>query len=109
MDRRVIKLIEAINCHSGAMDWNLERACHELQLEISPAYAARIFKRHTGTSIREYAKRQRLLISTQRLTATDLLIKAIATDLGYRQASDFSRFFRRQKLLNPTRFRRLAR
>jgi hypothetical protein len=42
MDRRVIGLIDAINRHSGAMDWNLGRACHELQLDISSAYAARI-------------------------------------------------------------------
>ncbi len=90
------------------MDWNLERACHELQLDISSAYAARIFKRDTGIGIREYANQQRLRMATQRLTATDVPIKAIATDLGYRKASDFTRFFRRQQLMSPARFRRLA-
>ena len=108
MDRRVIKLIDAINGHSGAMNWSLERTCHELQLDISPAHAARIFKRHAGIGIREYANQQRLLKATQRLIATELPIKAIASELGYREASDFTRFFRRQKLLNPTRFRKLV-
>jgi AraC-like DNA-binding protein len=106
MDPRVAKLLEAINGHSGAMDFNLEHACRELQLDISPAHAARIFKRDTGVGIREYVTKQRLLMASARLAATDLPIKVIATDLGYRQASDFTRFFKRQRLLNPSRFRR---
>jgi len=104
MDRRVAKLIDAIDAHCGAMDWNLGRACHDLQLDVSPAYAARIFKRHAGIGIREYAKQQRLRTATQRLATTDLPIKAIATELGYRQASNFTRFVRKE-LLNPGRIR----
>lgn len=57
MDWRVAKLVEAIDTHSGATDWNLERTCQELKLGISPAYAARLFKRHTGLGVKQYAKR----------------------------------------------------
>jgi methylphosphotriester-DNA--protein-cysteine methyltransferase len=60
MDWRVAKLIEAIDTHSGATDWDLEHACRELDLDISPAYAARLFKRHTGLGVRQYTKKRRL-------------------------------------------------
>ncbi len=105
MDRRVAKLVEAINGHSGAMDWNLEHACRELHLGISPAYAARLFKRNIGWGVREYAKKRRLLTAIERLIATSLPMKTIAAELGYRKPFDFARLFKKQFGLSPTRFR----
>jgi AraC-like DNA-binding protein len=106
MDSRVSRLKASIDSHTGAVGWNLENACRELKLDISSAYAARLFRRETGVGIREYAKQRRLLIAAGRLAATGLPIKRIATELGYRQASAFTRSFKKQYLLNPTRFRR---
>jgi methylphosphotriester-DNA--protein-cysteine methyltransferase len=105
MDRRVAQLIEAIRAHSGAMDWNLEHACRELKLGISPAYAARLFHRNTGMGLREYAKQQRFLTATKHLMTTELPIKVIAAGLGYRRVCDFTRFFTKQQSLSPAKFR----
>jgi two-component system response regulator YesN len=102
---RVSKLVEAVNSHSGATDWKMEDACRELKLDISFAYAARLFRRDTGVGVREYAKRRRVIMASECLAATELPIKAIASELGYRQASNFTRFFKKQNILSPTRFR----
>jgi len=108
MDWRISNLIESINSHTGGVDWSLEHICRGLGLGISPAYAGRLFKHHTGLGAREYAKKQRLQQAMLRLTTTDLQIKVIADQLGYRQSSDFTRFFREQCFQTPTKFRKRA-
>jgi len=102
---RVAKLLQSIHCHSGAVDWNVERSCRELKLGISPAYAAQLFKLHTGQGIREYAKKKRLSKVVERLIATDLPVKAIAAELGYRNAFDLTRSFEKRYFVTPTKFR----
>ena len=100
MDSRVCKLIESIDGSSGNIRWDLKSACRELNLDISYAYAAQLFKRHTGLGVREYANRQRCLRAAERLSNTQLPIKMIAEEFGYRHASDFTRFLRGHRLLN---------
>jgi AraC-like DNA-binding protein len=106
MDCRVSKLLESIDTHVGGVNWSLNRICRELRLEISPAYAAQLFKRHVGLGVREYAIMRRLQQAVQRLAETDLPVKVIADQLGYRQSSDFTRFFREHCLQTPTKSRR---
>jgi methylphosphotriester-DNA--protein-cysteine methyltransferase len=106
MDWRVSKLIEFIDSHTGSVDCNLDHLCRELRLEISPAYAAQLFKRDTGFGVREYVKKRRLQQAMQHLTMTELPIKVIADQLGYKQASDFTRFVREQRHVNPMKLRK---
>jgi AraC-like DNA-binding protein len=108
MDWRVSKLKDAIDSNAGGVAWNLKRACQELGLGISPAYAGQLFKRHFGLSVREYAKKLRLQQALERLTRTELPIKVIAGQLGYREASNFTRFFRDQRHQTPTKSREPA-
>jgi AraC-like DNA-binding protein len=107
-DSRVAKLTEFIDGHKGGVGWDLEQTCRELKLDISGAYAARLFKRSTGLGIREYAKNKRLSAAAEFVTTTDLSVKAIAAELGYRSPPDFTRSFREQFHLSPTEFRRRA-
>jgi AraC-like DNA-binding protein len=106
MDRRVARLIKFIDSNGGAVGWNLEYACRELNLGISPAYAARLFRVHAGIGIREYTTKRRLLMATKRLKSTRLPVKVIAIELGYRRIPHFTRFFKQQQLLPPAQFRR---
>jgi AraC-like DNA-binding protein len=101
MDWRVSKLIDSIDSHSGGIDWSLEHLCRDLRFEVSPAYAAQLFKRDTGQGVREYAKRKRLTISAELLTTTNLPIKVIAAELGYKSAFHFSRLFKEEHHLTP--------
>jgi AraC-like DNA-binding protein len=109
MDWRVSKLIESIDSHAGGADFGMEHLCQDLSFGISPAYAARLFKRHTGLGVREYAKRKRLQMAAERLTTTNLPVKVIATDLGYKNTSHLSRLFEKQLHLSPSRFRQAIR
>lgn len=106
MDWRVKKLLQAINRRVGSVEGSLGQICRELKLDISSGYAARLFKRYTGMGAREYAKRKRLSIAAELLTTTDLPVKVIAAELGYRKPVDFSRRFKCHFRMNPSQFRR---
>lgn len=108
VDQRIAKLTQFIDSHSGCVGWNLEEACRELRLEISGAYAARLFQRSTGLGVREYAKKKRLLAAAELLKTTNLSVKTIAAEFGYRSPPDFTRRFKEQFHLSPTDFRRRA-
>ena len=109
MDWRVIKLKAYFDSHGGAVDYQLEQICQSLGLGISAAYAARLFKRDTGMGIREYAKMKRLQIAAVRLASTNLPIKMIAVESGYRKMPDFTRAFTKQHHVGPAQFRRADR
>ena len=106
VDWRIMKLLHFIDDHSGRVGWGLDHACRELRLEISGAYAARLFKRCTGLGVREYAKKKRLLMAAERLKITDLPIKVIAAEFGYQSLPHFTRRFKEQFRLSPTEFRK---
>jgi AraC-like DNA-binding protein len=106
VDRRIMKLLHFIDSHAGSIGWGIDRACRELRLDISGAYAARLFKRCTGLGVREYAKKKRLLMAAERLTTTDVPIKAIAAEFGYHSLPHFTRRFKEQFRLSPTDFRK---
>jgi len=105
-DWRVQRLAQFVCEHLDSVDWNLEKACRELKLGITAPHAARLFKRSAGIGIREYAKRKRLAIAADRLIKTDLPVKVIAMESGYRQPFDFARRFKAQYHVSPTEFRR---
>ena len=106
LDRRIMKLLHFIDSHDGSIGWDLDHACRELRLDISGAYAARLFKRCTGLGVREYSKKKRLLMAAERLTTTDIPIKAIAAEFGYQSLPHFTRRFKEQFRLSPTDFRK---
>jgi AraC-like DNA-binding protein len=106
MDRRIVKLVHFIDSHEGSIGWDLDHACRELSLDISGAYAARLFKRCTGLGVREYAKKKRLLMAAERLKNTDLPVKVIAAEFGYRSLAHFTRRFKERFRLCPSEFRK---
>jgi transcriptional regulator GlxA family with amidase domain len=70
----------------------------------------RTFKRRftevTGMSPLEYIHRLRLEEAKQLLESTDLPVEAIASEVGYQDASFFNRLFRRKVDLTPASYRR---
>ena len=107
-DQRIAKLTDFIDSHDGRIGWDLAHACRELKLNISGAYAARLFKLARGLGVREYAKNKRLSAAAEFLRTTDLSVKAIAVEFGYRSPPDFTRRFKEQFHLSPTDFRKRA-
>jgi AraC-like DNA-binding protein len=107
-DQRIAKLTTFIDSHDGRIGWDLAHTCRELKLDISGAYAARLFKLSRGLGVREYAKKKRLSAAAELLRTTDLSVKAIAVEFGYRSPPDFTRRFKEQFHLSPTDFRKRA-
>ena len=66
----------------------------------------RRFARATGMSPLEYVHTVRLEEAKHLLETTDLPVEAVANDVGYEDASFFSRLFRRKVGLTPARYRR---
>src|ERR1700720_4511066 len=83
-DQRIERLTNFIDSHDGRIGWDVEHTCRELKLGITGAYAARLFKFSRGLGIREYAKKKRLSAAAEFLRTTDLSVKAIAVEFGYR-------------------------
>jgi AraC-like DNA-binding protein len=104
-DWRVERILHFVNTQDGKLGWDLSELCVQLELGITGSHAAKLFSRHTGTGIREYAKERRLTLAAQQLRSTTDSVKLIALELGYRTPNDLRRQFKKRFCLNPTEFR----
>jgi AraC-like DNA-binding protein len=104
-DWRVEQILHFVNTQDGKLGWDLSELCAQLDLGITGSHAAKLFSRHTGTGIREYAKERRLTLAAQQLRSTNDSVKQIALELGYRTPNDLRRQFKKRFCLNPTEFR----
>lgn len=73
--------------------------------KLSVGHLSRTFKRIVGRSFRDEQRRVRMEEARALLTQSDLKIEAIVRRLGVRDASQFSRDFRRWSGKSPTEFR----
>lgn len=72
---------------------------------LSPYYACRIFKESEGITVMDYVTMVRLEEAKKMLSNTKYKIDEIATILGYKDASYFSKVFRKNLNMTPTQFR----
>jgi AraC family transcriptional regulator len=75
------------------------------QVGLHPVYVARVFRRHEGCSIGEYARRLRFERALRELRDSNASLAEIALGSGFADQSHFSREFRRRTGLSPRRFR----
>ena len=73
---------------------------------VHPVHLARVFRRHHGCSVGEYARRLRVQLATEGLRDDGVPIGRLAHRLGYADHSHFSRSFRRATGISPSEFRR---
>ncbi len=105
-DPRIVKLLQFIDSQGGSVECDLELACRQMKLDISGAYAGRLFKRVTGFGVRKYSENRRLVFAAERLRRTDLPIKVISAEVGYNSPPHFTRRFKEEFGLSPTEFRK---
>src|SRR5579864_1933229 len=87
-DWRVERILHFVNTQDGRLGWDLSELCVQLELGITGSHAAKLFSRHTGKGIREYAKERRLKLAALQLRSTTDSVKQIALELGYRTPND---------------------
>lgn len=73
---------------------------------LSPWHLSRLFKTHTGQTMREYLTEERIEAAKQLLAATDRTIPQIASLLRFCDQSYFTMVFRRQTGLTPGEYRK---
>ncbi|MDX1662120.1 MAG: AraC family transcriptional regulator [Gemmatimonadota bacterium] len=76
------------------------------EIGVHPVHLARVFRRHRGCSLGEYARGLRIERAGKALRGSDLPIGRIAHRLGYADHSHFSRHFRRATGMSPSEYRR---
>jgi transcriptional regulator GlxA family with amidase domain len=75
-------------------------------LGIDRTHLFRVFRRHLGTSPREYLLEFRLRKACELLRRTTLSIGEVACSVGFEQPAHFSAQFRRRRGVSPSEFRR---
>ncbi|HZM05841.1 MAG TPA: AraC family transcriptional regulator [Candidatus Saccharimonadales bacterium] len=78
------------------------------QSGISYSWFRRIFAQHTGSSPRQYILEMRLIRAKNLLAQTRLPVNQIAAQTGFADAYYFSRLFRRNAGVTPSRWRKRA-
>jgi len=107
MDWRAKKLKDFIDNAPGKVHGNLGDVRKELELSLSDSQARRLFKKSTGISIKEYARKRRLVLAAKQLQNTDQPIKVVATEAGYQTSRGFEKGFANMFRLTPLEFRRM--
>lgn len=72
---------------------------------LSPAYLSHLFSKELGWSFIEYLTKVRVDRARELLLGTSLNVSEVASEVGYRDASYFSRVFRSATGQSPTEFR----
>lgn len=102
--------VEAINKAQKLLIENIDTppsiATLSKNLYISEQKLAIGFKKLYGQTIGQYILEQKLVQSAKLLTTTDLSIKEIALKVGYVNASNFSKAFKRKYQKNPLQYRK---
>lgn len=73
---------------------------------ISESYVGRYFKKHTNETMQQYIINYRTKMIENRLLHSDMRITEIAFELGFTDESHLSKFFKKQKGITPSEFRK---
>ncbi|MNJ45265.1 Arabinose operon regulatory protein [compost metagenome] len=87
-------------------DQDLSREQIANQFYLHPDYLDRLLKKEIGVSMKEYMLQERLRISQELLSKTDMPVTEVATYVGMNNLSYFTKVFRKYIGLNPSDFRK---
>ena len=87
-----------------SQDINLEQLSS--YLNVSPFYLSKLFKEEKGTSFISYVTALRMEKAKQLLLDDSLIMKEIASKVGYNDQNYFSKLFKQEYGLTPTEYRK---
>jgi AraC-like DNA-binding protein len=73
---------------------------------ISLSYLGRYFKKQTGKTMQEYISHYKMRLIENRLQHSKMRISEIVDELGFSDESHLNKFFRKQKGVSPSEFRK---
>jgi AraC family transcriptional regulator of adaptative response / methylphosphotriester-DNA alkyltransferase methyltransferase len=96
--------IEVIRLHHADPDLSLARVAHEIA--TSRRQLQRALAEVGGTTFSRELQRARMQRAAQLLLTRSLPVQTVAGAVGYRQAAQFAKVFRRHHGTSPSNFRR---
>ncbi len=75
------------------------------RFDYNADYMGKYFKKARGVGLREYLASQKLKLAKDLLLTTNMSVKQIARELGYREENVFIKFFTYHEKITPTVFR----
>lgn len=79
------------------------------QFGVSESYLGRYFKRQTNETMQQYITGYRMKMIEHRLMHSDMRMGEIVEELGFTDESHLNKFFRKQKGVSPTVYRKTNR
>lgn len=76
---------------------------------VSESYLGRYFKRQTNETMQQYVTSYRMKMIEHRLLHSDMRMGEIVTEFGFTDESHLNKFFRKNKGISPTVFRKQSR
>jgi AraC-like DNA-binding protein len=77
-------------------------------MQLSPQYLARLFKKRLGVTLRDYGVLLRLDQARGMLCGSDMPISAVAVEVGFSDQSHLNRMLRKESWMTPRRLRDAA-
>ncbi|MBR2189765.1 MAG: helix-turn-helix transcriptional regulator [Eubacterium sp.] len=103
VDSFCLEIEEYINVHYGE-DLSLESVAKKFY--VSAFHLSHLFKKETGYNFKQYLMRMRIGEAQKILSETDKRVIEIAQEVGYEDASYFSRAFQKETGMTPKEYRK---
>ncbi|OXL85820.1 hypothetical protein BCV73_24135 [Paenibacillus sp. SSG-1] len=105
-----IELLENIKAYVAQQysDQTIDLESIANRFGVSPSYATRFFKDHTGCPLMKYIDSIRMDQAKKLLKTTDLPLKDIMNEVGYVDSTNFIRKFKKAEGITPIRYRNIA-
>lgn len=104
-EEKALDIVQYIQ--ANIYDPHLIRAEQVAQLfNISLTHLGRYFKKQTGQPMQEYIAHYKIKLIENRLQFSSMRLSEIVDELGFSDESHLNKFFRKQKGLNPSEYRK---
>ena len=107
-EERIFKILQYIQ-NNAFEPANLKVEVISKHFGMSEHYLGKYFRKHTNENLQHYIGQYRVTLIEHRLKHSDIRINEIAYALGFTDESHLNKFFRKNKGLSPTAYRKEAR
>ena len=76
------------------------------EVELSPVYLSHIFKKETGENFIDYLNGYRIKAAKELLKETNMSVKEISWEVGFQDATYFSKLFKKIVGIKPAEYRK---
>lgn len=105
--------MNSVMCLKNVIDYIEEHLREEMDVDmlakvatLSPFYFHRLFSKNVNKTVMEYIKSRRLTKAAREIKNSEITIKEIACNVGYKNYETFTRDFKREFSITPSDFKK---